>query len=314
MCIYELHHRNVTLIPRQTRGRRGVKGDVVLAGVTLGLALALMSWIPGVAAFSHNQKYGATTFFYFPVSQQVSDGTDGSISSSLSPTTLTYFDGYATDSAIGSGSSNVNSHDLQASLNIDCLSQCPDAEVQSSIYDTYTIECPTCTYGQAVPITISYEVTFAATSACEGITYSGIQFEFVGGSPLASDAYGFASYNPLTYDSGPQTYSFTGHFGEPPITPLELQFDAYVAGGGPSCWDSGGAFSVSDPFSVSTTNTGATVVSAAQQQCTSSPTTPGCSTSSGVPEFPLGMMALVVLAAPVLFAMRRRAAGSRFGT
>lgn len=180
--------------------------------------------------------------------------------------------------------------------------------MQSSIYDTYTIECPTCTYGQAVPITISYEVTWAATSACEGLTFAGIQFEFSGGSPLATN-YGVRGSSPLTYDSGPQTYSLTGHVG----TPLKLQFDAFVDGGSPTCDNSSGAFSVSDPFTLSTTYTGATVVSAAQQQCTSSPTTRGCGTSSGVPEFPLGMMALVALAAPVLFAMRRRAAGSRFG-
>lgn len=60
-----------------------MKGDAVLAGVAL--ALALMSWIPGVAAFSHNQQYGATTSFYFPIGTNVSDGTDGSIISSLSP-------------------------------------------------------------------------------------------------------------------------------------------------------------------------------------------------------------------------------------
>jgi hypothetical protein len=293
----------------------------------LGLAaISVLATIPPVSAtspsscptLSFNQSYGATSCVHvataLPASNYFIDGTDGDL---LATSSGSQSDSYGVANGDAYGSANFHSIDEEASVT------CPSSLGCSSLangreYDTYSITCPItiCTPGQTVNMILTYDISFTGT-ACdeEGTATTG--YFAIGTGPTPLDAHNSYLSTPIgvhqfggvgglpnsgSYYSGTQQISMTGKVGGTFSVYLEAQAFVYCANGQTS------TSGLSDPINVYSNDRGVTVTSAADQQCVTNPTTSGCPpTSTGVPEFPLGTLSLLLIALPLLFVLRQKA-------
>jgi len=289
-----------------------------LALSLLGLtATSVLGTIPAASAvvsschhpFYYTESFGAAGCVIVSTSAHPNvnsfDGGDGDL---IASTSGSVSDSYGNPSGDAYGSANFHSIDVEASVTCPSTLGC-SSQTEGREYDTYSVVCTTCTPGARANIILAYDISFdGSTCDYEGTATTGTFVISTGLTPLSAtpiEQYQFGGVGGLPnsgpFYSGTQEIAITSKVGGTFAVSLDAMAFVYCANGQSS------TSGLSDPINVYSNDPGVTVISAADQQCVTNPTTPGCPpTSTGVPEFPLGTLSLLLVALPVLFVLREK--------